>query len=72
MFFVETGLLTLPMDLQYRYRYWYRPVLRDEVLVSVVSVKSGIGATLPLGIMLEDGKEMFAWNMMSNPVHACA
>ena len=46
MFFVETGLLTLPMDLQYRYRYWYRPVLRDEVLVSVVSVKSGIGATL--------------------------
>ena len=46
MFFVETGLLTLPMDLQYRYQYWYRPVLRDEVLVSVVSVKSGIGATL--------------------------
>ena len=33
-------LLILPMDLQYRYQYWYRPVLRDEVMVSVVS--SGI------------------------------
>ena len=43
VFFVE---LTHPMDLQYRYRYWYRPVLRDYVLVSVVSVENGNGVTL--------------------------
>ena len=34
-------------DLQSQYRYWYRAVLIGLVLVSVVSEKSGIGATLP-------------------------